>query len=89
MIGFNKRERQIILYAYKDAARICWEREWEAHHGHDKNNGEAMANQLTRLMSIRANQILRYGCRLPKPKRLKSPQMSVKIREATKRPAKK
>ena len=70
MKGFNKRERRIIRWAYSDAARICWEREWEAHNDERRETPEAMAAHLKDLMPGRAHDILKYGCDLPKPRKL-------------------
>lgn len=62
MNGFSRRERKIILDVYADAARICWERTKEPYHG---KQGISMAEKMMRLMAVRANQILKYGCALP------------------------
>ena len=64
MKGFSRRERRIISYAYHDAARICWEREMESMRD-GIQEAKHMARQLKRIMGVRANMILRYGCDLP------------------------
>lgn len=68
MKGFNKRERRIISYVYADAARICWERESEAHEGWNRT-GQNMAKLLKNIMSVRAEQILKRGCDLPRKRK--------------------
>lgn len=72
MKGFSKRERRIISYAYNDAARICWERESEAVNDGwtRKQSAKFMAGHLKELMPVRAEQILKYGCGLPRTRRL-------------------
>lgn len=69
MKGFNARERRIISAAYRDAARICWEREYEQRHLHYKQMGTDVARHLAELMPVRAKQILKYGCDLPRSSR--------------------
>jgi len=67
MKNFTRRERLIISAAYRDASRICWEREWEARHGHGYKlySPKQMAHYLAELVAIRRHQILKYDCDLP------------------------
>lgn len=72
MKNFSKRERGIISRVYRDAARICWERERESRRGgHDEVSTKWMAAQLKDLMLVRREQILKYGCDLPRQRKLK------------------
>lgn len=68
MKGFSARERRIISAVYRDAARICWEREWESRHDRytRKMKPGEMAKHLAELLPCRAIQILKWGCDLPR-----------------------
>lgn len=70
MKDFNRRERLIISRAYHDAARICWERKRESLRGDNTQHGPSMAKHLMELMLVRSVQILKYGCHLPKKRKL-------------------
>jgi len=65
MKDFNARERRIISACYRDAARICWEREWEQRHNEGRMDGKTMAKHLAELCGTRHIQILKYKCHLP------------------------
>ena len=69
MKGFTRRERRIIAAVYRDAARICGEREWEARHDRYWNLSPSnMAHDLKELMGGRSRQVLKHGCSLPMKK---------------------